>query len=67
MWQRLLSDNYIFNVGDAGIAVMESFDIEVYNNQVSDAKYGIRLTLGAGDNEVRDNTFENINEGEKAF
>lgn len=63
--RRFLSDNVITNVGDAGIAVMESFDIEVYDNLVVGALNGIRFTLGSGDSEVYENTFEDISAGEK--
>ena len=51
-------DNVIYNMQDAGIAILESFDAEIYNNDIKDAKYGIRISLGGGNNYVHDNTFE---------
>lgn len=42
---------------DAGIAILESFDAEIYDNDIEDVKYGIRISLGGGNNNVHDNTF----------
>lgn len=43
---------------DAGIAILESFDSEIYNNKFVNVKYGIRISLGGGNNYVHDNTFD---------
>ena len=44
---------------DAGIAILESFDSEVYNNTFENVKYGVRISLGGGNNSVHDNVFRN--------
>lgn len=49
---------------DAGIALMESFDALVHDNVVDGAEFGIRMNLGAGNNKVYDNTFNDISNGE---
>lgn len=56
--------NTITNVQDAGIAVLESFGLDIHDNVITGALYGIRVTLGSADNEVYDNVFEDT-EGEK--
>lgn len=43
---------------DAGLAILESFDAEIYDNVFSNVKYGIRISLGGGNNHVHDNTFD---------
>lgn len=43
---------------DAGIALMESFDAEIYDNVFEDIKFGIRFSVGASNNYVHDNTFD---------
>ncbi len=53
-------DNIIYNNGDAGIAFMESFDAKVYNNDITNCKYGIRLSLGASDNTFMNNSMTDI-------
>lgn len=45
---------------DAGMATLESFNINFQNNLVQNCKYGIRLSLGAAGNTVQDNTFEDL-------
>ena len=57
---RFLADNYIHDNADAGIAFFETFDSEIHDNTVEDCKYGIRLSLGCGDNKIYDNTFTNL-------
>lgn len=52
-----LADNYIHDNEDAGIAFFETYDSEIYDNTVEDCKYGIRLSLGAGDNKIYNNKF----------
>lgn len=51
-------------MGDAGIALLESFGADIYNNHVEGAEFGIRLNLGSARNKVYDNTFEDIWNGE---
>lgn len=36
--------------GDAGIALLESFGAEVSGNTFEDNKYGVRLSVGCGNN-----------------
>ncbi len=43
---------------DAGIAFLESMNAKIYNNKISGAKYGIRLSLGSAGNEIFENTFD---------
>ena len=43
-------DNYVHDNGDAGIALMESFNADVSNNIIEDNKYGVRLSVGCADN-----------------
>ena len=45
---------------DAGLATLESFDIMFANNFIERCKYGVRLSLGAGDNSVISNTFQDL-------
>lgn len=52
------SDNYIHDNGDAGIALMESFGAEIYDNKIENCKYGIRFSLGSANNDIHDNTFD---------
>lgn len=43
---------------DAGLAILESFDSQIYDNTFRNVKYGIRISLGGGNNAVYDNTFD---------
>lgn len=43
---------------DAGLAILESFDAEIYENSFTNVKYGIRISLGGGNNDVHDNVFD---------
>ena len=47
--------NYVHDNGDAGMAMMESFDAEVSGNTFEGNKYGIRLSVGCADNVFSDN------------
>ena len=63
MFQLLLfflhhADNYVHDNLDAGIAMLESFGAEIYDNRIENCKYGIRLSLGCADNDIHDNTFD---------
>lgn len=55
-----LAGNTIYNNKDAGIAFFESYNGKIYDNTVTDCKFGIRLSLGAGDNKIYDNTFSDL-------
>lgn len=43
---------------DAGLAILESFDASIYYNTFTNVKYGIRISLGGGNNDVRNNVFD---------
>lgn len=58
------TDNYVHDMQDAGIAILESFDSEIYNNVFVNVKYGIRISLGGGNNYVHDNTFDTCSQCE---
>lgn len=45
---------------DAGLATLESFGIMFAYNLIERCKYGVRLSLGAGDNSVISNTFSDL-------
>ena len=47
---HLSTDNDVHDNGDAGMALMESFNADVSNNKFDDNKYGIRLSVGCADN-----------------
>ncbi|CAM9170055.1 unnamed protein product, partial [Laminaria digitata] len=46
----IVKGNYVHDNGDAGIALMESFNAYVSRNTLENNKYGIRLSVGCGDN-----------------
>ena len=48
-------DNYVHDNGDAGMALMESFNADVSNNVFDDNKYGVRLSVGCADNVFSNN------------
>lgn len=50
---------------NAGIAILESFDADIYDNTITDVRFGIRISLGGGNNNVHDNTFENCSDCER--
>lgn len=54
----MTTDNYVHDNGDAGIALMESFGADIHDNKIENCKYGIRLSLGSGNNDIYDNTFD---------
>ncbi|CAB1096797.1 MEP24 [Ectocarpus sp. CCAP 1310/34] len=43
---------------DTGMALLESINADIYNNEFSSVKFGIRLSLGSSDNHVHENLFE---------
>ncbi|CAM9847007.1 unnamed protein product, partial [Ascophyllum nodosum] len=48
--------NEVRNMQDAGIAILESFDAEIYDNVFEGVKYGVRISLGGGNNYIYGNT-----------
>ena len=54
--QRVVAtDNYVHDNGDAGMALLESFGAEVSGNTFEDNKYGVRLSVGCGNNVFSNN------------
>lgn len=51
----IVSGNHVHDNGDAGLAVLESFYLDVNNNVFKNNRYGIRFSVGAGYNWVRGN------------
>lgn len=51
-------DNYVHDMQDAGMALLESFDADIYDNLFENVKYGIRLSLGSARNHIHSNTFD---------
>eukprot|EP00903_Cladosiphon_okamuranus_P011526 g10853.t1 len=49
--------NYVHDMQDSGMALMESMDADIHDNTFEDVKYGIRLSLGCARNRVYRNTF----------
>lgn len=47
--------NTVYDNADAGLALMEAFDAEVYDNTFRDNKYGIRLSVGCANNVFKNN------------
>lgn len=62
-----LADNVIYNMQDAGIALLESMNADIYNNAFNSVKFGIRLSLGSSDNYVHENTFEDVSTREHKY
>lgn len=52
---------------DSGMATLESFNINFQDNVVQNCKYGVRLSLGAGNNVIQGNTFQNLTRYNSAF
>lgn len=51
----IVSGNHVHDNGDAGLAVLESFYLNVKNNVFKNNRYGIRFSVGAGYNWIHDN------------
>ncbi|CAN0103811.1 unnamed protein product, partial [Hapterophycus canaliculatus] len=49
--------NYVHDMQDSGMALMESMDADIHDNTFEDVKYGIRLSLGCARNRIYRNTF----------
>ena len=50
-----IQGNYAHDNGDAGMAMMESFNADVSDNVFENNKYGIRMSVGCADNVFSDN------------
>ncbi|CAN0131513.1 unnamed protein product, partial [Scytosiphon promiscuus] len=50
-------DNYVHDMQDAGMALMESMNAHVYDNVFENVQYGVRLSLGCTNNLIEYNTF----------
>ncbi|CAM9370073.1 unnamed protein product [Laminaria digitata] len=51
----LISGNYVHDNGDAGMAMMESFNADVSDNVFENNKYGFRMSVGCADNVFSNN------------
>ncbi len=49
----IVTGNHVHSNGDAGLAVLESFYMDVNNNVFKNNRYGIRFSVGSGYNWVR--------------
>lgn len=49
---------------DAGIAMLEAFSANIYNNMIDGVRYGIRMSLGSANNMVFENTFNDCTDCE---
>ena len=50
-----ISGNYVHENGDAGMALMESFNADVSDNTFEKNKYGARMSVGCADNVFSNN------------
>ncbi|CAM9161226.1 unnamed protein product [Ectocarpus sp. 13 AM-2016] len=50
-------ENTVYDMEDAGMAIMESMGAHIYDNTFTNVKYGIRLSVGAARNIVENNSF----------
>lgn len=48
----IVTGNHVHDNGDAGLAVLESFYMNVNNNVFKNNRYGIRFSVGSGHNWV---------------
>lgn len=49
------SGNYVHDNGDAGLAMMESFNADVSNNIFENNFWGVRFAVGCGNNVFSNN------------
>lgn len=47
--------NNVHDNGDAGLAMLESFNTVVSDNTFKNNKYGVRMSVGCGNNTIRKN------------
>ena len=50
--------NYVHDNGDAGMALMESFNADVSGNTFENNKYGVRMSVGCANNIFYENVFD---------
>lgn len=55
----IVTGNHVHSNGDAGLAVLESFYMDVNNNVFKNNRYGIRFSVGSGYNWVREAIYPN--------
>ena len=58
------ADNNVHDMQDAGMAIMESSDSEIYDNTFTNVKYGIRISVGGSRNDVYSNVFDTCSQCE---
>eukprot|EP00904_Undaria_pinnatifida_P005816 jgi/Undpi1/2364/HiC_scaffold_13.g05747.m1 len=51
----IIKNNYVHDNGDAGLALLESFNADVSDNVFEDNKYGIRFSVASANNVFSDN------------
>eukprot|EP00752_Nemacystus_decipiens_P017747 g15914.t1 len=54
----LVYNNYVHDMPDAGLAIMESFNAEIYDNVFENTQYGMRISVGGANNYVHGNKFD---------
>ncbi|CAN0448441.1 unnamed protein product, partial [Ectocarpus fasciculatus] len=52
----IVKGNYVHDNGDAGLAMLESFNADVSENTFENNKYGVRFSVGCADNVFSNNT-----------
>ncbi|CAN0426203.1 unnamed protein product, partial [Ectocarpus sp. 12 AP-2014] len=55
----IVKGNYVHDNGDAGLAMLESFNADVSENTFENNKYGVRFSVGCADNVFSNNTISN--------
>eukprot|EP00752_Nemacystus_decipiens_P012441 g11022.t1 len=55
----IVKNNYCYNNGDAGVAMLESSNADISGNVFENNKYGIRMSVGCTENMVYNNSFYN--------
>lgn len=54
--------NYVHDNGDAGMAMLESFNADVSNNVFENNKFGVRFSVGCGRNVFSKNVISKSSE-----
>ncbi|CAM9124777.1 unnamed protein product [Ascophyllum nodosum] len=55
-------NNNVHDMQDAGVALLESSDAEVYGNTFSNLKFGVRISVGGSNNEIYYNVIDTCSE-----
>lgn len=55
----VVKGNYVHDNGDAGMALLESFNATVSDNIFENNKYGVRMSVGCANNVFSSNVFQN--------